>query len=393
MSKIVIIGEGDLVAAVTQTCAAFSDNFSNITLASPCIDLCDAIAQSVLQTTGAIINTATIATNNVPALTLFLKTLSPKLLINLGVVEHKLQAMEACLGAGIHYMDAIDDSLFHQVDSGYQCQWDYHQRFKQAGLTALLGAGLTPGVTNMFTAHLAKHYFDEIYDLNIIGIHCNDGDSASGIHCQSEDNLSEVLTECKHWEVNESLKHEDSLGADHFVKTPPMSKRAQFTCPEDWGEYPIYRLYHEELESLTKHFPTLKRAQFWMSFDADDTQHMIKVSRGSAVNDVGYTSEPVSREKVFVGCVITGIKSGITKTFYCYSMMKHDSCDTELEPQSISYVTGVPCMISAKMMLEEKWNKPGVFNMEQHDPEPFLREMNVHGLNWKVLELNNVLSL
>jgi saccharopine dehydrogenase (NAD+, L-lysine-forming) len=295
----------------------------------------------------------------------------------------------------------LDTANYEPLDTAkfeYKWQWAYQDKFKDAGLTALLGSGFDPGATNMFTAYVAKHYFDEIHELDIIDVNGGDHGYPFATNFNPEINIREVTAECRHWENGE------------FVTTPAMSKKAEFECPEGVGTYNIYRMYHEELESLTKHYPTLKRAQFWMSFGDSYLKHL------EVLGNVGMTGiEPVkfngqeivpiqflkqllpdpstlgprTKGKTCIGCVVKGMKDGKQKIVYIYNIKDHQDCYQEVQSQAISYTTGVPAMIGAKMILEGHWKQAGVWNMEQLDPDPFMADMNEYGLPWQVVELDS----
>jgi len=262
-------------------------------------------------------------------------------------------------------------------------------------LMALLGSGFDPGATNVFTAYLQKHCFDEIHTLDIIDVNGGDHGYAFATNFNPEINIREITAECRHWENGQ------------FVATPAMSEKRSFTCPEGVGTYNVYRMYHEELESLTKHIPTLRKAQFWMSFSDNylkhlevlvnvgmtgiepiefDGQQIVPVQFLKALLPDPSTLGPRTKGKTCIGCLATGIKDGERKTVYLYNICDHQACYEEVSSQAISYTTGVPAMIGAKMILEDKWRKPGVWNMEQMDPDPFMADMNSLGLPWRLIE-------
>lgn len=398
MSKVIIIGAGGVGGVVAHKCAQVPNVFTDIVLASRTLAKCDAIAAQVKEKYGVVIRTAQVDADNVPELAAFLKGEAPKLVINVALPYQDLTIMDACLEAGVHYMDTANYEPLDTAKFEYSWQWAYQDRFKEAGLTALLGSGFDPGATNVFTAYLAKHYFDEIHELDIIDVNGGDHGYPFATNFNPEINIREVTADCRHYENGE------------IVTTPPMSKKASFTCPENVGTYNIYRLYHEELESLNKHFPTLKRAQFWMSFSDNYLKHL------EVLGNVGMTGiEPVefngceivpiqflakllpdpaslgprTKGKTCIGVVVKGIKDGKEKIMYLYNICDHQACYAEVQSQAISYTTGVPAMIGAKAILEEKWLEPGVWNIEQFDPDPFMEDMNKHGLPWTVIELDS----
>ncbi|EMR12040.1 saccharopine dehydrogenase [Methylophaga lonarensis MPL] len=393
MSKVVIIGAGGVGGVVTHKCAQLPEVFSEIVLASRTEAKCKAIAAQLSRP----IRTAQVDADNVPELTALLQKEQPDLVINVALPYQDLTIMDACLAAGIDYLDTANYEPLDTAKFEYKWQWAYREKFEQAGLMALLGSGFDPGATNVFTAYLAKHYFDEIHELDIIDVNGGDHGYPFATNFNPEINIREVTAECRHWENGE------------FVTTPAMSKKARFTCPEEVGSYNIYRMYHEELESLVINFPTLKRAQFWMSFGDSYLKHLevlgnVGMTGIDAVEFNGQQIVPIqflkallpdpstlgprTKGKTCIGCVVKGIKDGKEKIVYLYQIKDHQDCYAEVQSQAISYTTGVPAMIGAKLMLEGKWKKPGVWNIEQFDPDPFMEDMNKYGLPWNVIELD-----
>lgn len=393
MSKVMIIGAGGVGGVVAHKCAQLTDVFTEIVLASRTEAKCKAIAAQLSRP----IRTAQVDADNVPELVALLKKERPELVINVALPYQDLSIMDACLEAGVHYLDTANYEPRETAKFEYRWQWDYQQRFANAGLTAILGSGFDPGATNLFTAYLAKHYFDDIHELDIIDVNGGDHGYPFATNFNPEINIREVSAECRHWEN----------GA--FVTTPAMSTKASYTCPEDIGTFNIYRMYHEELESLTKHFPSLRRAQFWMSFSSNYLKHLEVLEnvgmtgiepvefRGQSIVPIQFlahllpdpsTLGPRTKGKTCIGCIVRGVKDGLEKVMYLYNICDHESCFQEVQSQAISYTTAVPAVIGAKMILQGKWRQPGVWNVEQCDPDPFMEDMNRYGLPWTVIELN-----
>lgn len=398
MSKVIIIGAGGVGNVVAHKCAQQAGTFTDIILASRREEKCKDIADTIKKNTGVVIRTAQVDADKVPELTRLLKAEKPFLVINVALPYQDLTIMDACLAAGVHYLDTANYEPLDTAKFEYKWQWAYQDKFKQAGLTALLGSGFDPGATNVFTAYLAKHYFDEIQALDIIDVNGGDHGYPFATNFNPEINIREVSAECRHWENKQ------------FVTTPAMSKKASFTCPDGVGTYNIYRMYHEELESLSRYYPSLKRAQFWMSFSDNYLKHLevlenVGMTSIEAVEYEGQKIVPIqllakllpdpstlgsrTKGKTCIGTVVQGLKDGQRKIMYCYQISDHESCYSEVQSQAISYTTGVPAMIGAKLMLEKQWLAPGVFNMEQFDPDPFMAAMTAHGLPWKVVELDD----
>ncbi len=325
---------------------------------------------------------------------LLIRKVQPSLVINVALPYQDLPIMDACLETGVHYLDTANYEPKDEAKFEYSWQWAYQDKFKEKGIMALLGAGFDPGVTNVFTAYAAKHYFDEVHYLDIVD--CNGGDhgQAFATNFNPEINIREITQRGKFWENGE------------WHETDPISVREDLDYP-GVGVRASYLLFHEELESLVKHFPTLKRARFWMTFGEQYLTHL------RVLENVGMTSiEPIEfqGQKVVpleflkavlpnpgslaegytgmtcIGTYVTGIKDGKEKTIFIYNNCDHAVCNAEVGAQAVSYTTGVPAMIAASMMLQGHWMKPGVWNMEQFDPDEFMERLNKYGLPWKVVE-------
>ena len=396
MNTVLIIGAGGVGHVVANKCAQMADTFHNIHLASRTVAKCDAIATDVKSRTGRSIITHAIDADDIEATVALINSVKPQLLINVALPYQDLNLMEACLKTGVNYLDTANYEPHDVAKFEYSWQWAYQERFQQAGLYALLGSGFDPGVTNVYTAWALKHCFDEIHTLDIIDVNGGDHGKPFATNFNPEINIREVTAECRHWEN----------GA--FIHTPPMSQHQSFTCPDGVGTYEIYRMYHEELESLVKHIPSIRRAQFWMSFSPNYLKHLevlqnVGMTRIDPVIYNGMEIIPLqflkavlpnpgdlgksTKGQTCIGNIISGVKDGKRKAVYIYNICDHESCFREVGSQAISYTTGVPAAIGAKLILEGKWSGNGVFNMEQNDPDPFMEELNKRGLPWNCIEL------
>jgi len=390
MSKILIIGAGGVGGVVTHKCAMNSDVFSDITLASRTKSKCDRIAKEVREMHGVDIATASVDADNVPELAALIRDLKPKLVINVALPYQDLPVMDACLETGVNYLDTANYEPIDEAKFEYSWQWAYRERFEKAGLMALLGCGFDPGVTSVFTAYAAKHHFDEMHYLDIVD--CNGGDhgKAFATNFNPEINIREITQAGRYWLDGK------------WVEIPAMSQHKPIDYPSV-GVRESYVLYHEELESLVQNFPTLKRARFWMTFGQEYITHL------RVLQNVGMTSiVPIEYEgrqivplqflkavlpkpeelgenytgETSIGCQIQGVKNGKPQTYYVYNNCSHAACYREVRSQAVSYTTGVPAMIGAKMMLTDAWMKPGVHNVEEFDPDPFMAQLTEQGLPW-----------
>ncbi len=397
MSKVLVIGAGGVGSVAVHKMAMNSHIFSHISLASRTRAKCDAIAESVKSRTGVTIDTYEIDAEEIPALTALIEKIGPKLVVNLALPYQDLAIMEACLAAGVHYMDTANYEPRHEARFEYHWQWAYHDRFKEKGLMALLGSGFDPGVTSVFAMWLKKHKLRTIRTLDILD--CNGGDhgQAFATNFNPEINIREVTAPARHW-----LKGE-------WVETPAMTIRENFDF-EAVGPKNMYLMYHEELESLAKFLPEMERGRFWMTFGDAYIQHLTVLQNVgmTRIDPVMYQGQeiiplqflkavlpepaslgPTTRGKTNIGDIATGeaLDGSGEKTFYISNICDHEDAYHETGNQAVSYTTGVPAMIGAAMMLTGAWKGEGVFNMEQFDPDPFMDMLNKHGLPWTVREL------
>lgn len=396
MGKVLIIGAGGVGTVVVNKVAQNSDVFTDIMLASRTKSKCDAIAADIKKRTGVSIRTAKVDADIVPELVKLLHEFKPELVINVALPYQDLTIMDACLEAGVNYLDTANYEPKDEAHFEYSWQWAYQEKFRKAGLTAILGCGFDPGVTSIYTAYAAKHHFDEIQYLDIVDCNAGDHGKAFATNFNPEINIREVTQKGKYWENGS------------WVETAPHEIHKALNYPEI-GPKESYVIYHEELESLVKNFPTLKRARFWMTFGQEYLTHLrviqnIGMARIDEVEYNGVKIVPIQFLKAVlpdpgelgenytgqtsIGCRIRGLKDGVEKTYYVYNNCSHEAAYKETGAQGVSYTTGVPATIGALMFFKGLWRKPGVFNVEEFDPDPFMEQLNKQGLPW--VELHNI---
>jgi len=411
MGKIVIIGCGGVASVAIQKCAMHAEVFEEICIASRTKSKCDDLKNKLEGKTKAVITTAHVDADHVDEVAALLMKEKPAAVLNLALPYQDLAIMEACLKCGVDYIDTAnyeaedtEDPQWRAVyekrckEAGftayfdYSWQWAYRERFREAGITALLGSGFDPGVTSVFTAYAMKHYFDEIHTIDILD--CNGGDHGYpfATNFNPEINLREVSANGSYWENG------------HWVETKPMEIKREYDFPQV-GKKDMYLLHHEEIESLALNVPGVKRIRFFMTFGESYLTHM------SCLENVGMLSTvpidfdgkeivpiqflkallpdpaslgPRTVGKTNIGCIFSGIKDGREKSIYIYNVCDHQECYKEVGSQAISYTTGVPAMIGAMLVMTGIWKKPGVFNVEEFDPDPFMEALNTWGLPWAV---------
>lgn len=390
MSKVLIIGAGGVGGVVVHKCAMVSEVFTDIHLASRTLSKCEHIAREVKEMHGRDISVHQVDADNVPELVALIQKIKPELVINVALPYQDLPIMDACLETKTHYLDTANYEPKDVAKFEYSWQWAYQQRFKDAGIMALLGCGFDPGVTQAYTAYAAKHHFDEMHYLDIVDCNAGDHGKAFATNFNPEINIREITQKGKYWENGE------------WVEIDPMSIHKPIAYPEI-GERESYLLYHEELESLVKNFPTIKRARFWMTFGQEYIKHLtvlqnVGMTRIDPVKFKGIDIVPLEFLKAVlpepsslgegyqgqtsIGCQIKGVKDGQDKTYYIYNNCDHAKCYEEVRAQAVSYTTGVPAMCGAMMMLTGEWMQAGVYNVEEMNPDPFLEQVAKHGLPW-----------
>ncbi|PWE00903.1 saccharopine dehydrogenase family protein [Marinilabilia rubra] len=387
MGKVLIIGAGGVGTVVAHKMASIPEVFSEIMLASRTKSKCDAIAEKI---GGNRIKTAQVDADNVPELVDLINDFKPDLVVNVALPYQDLTIMDACLETSVSYLDTANYEPKDEAKFEYKWQWAYKEKFEEAGITAILGCGFDPGVTSIFTAYAAKHHFDELQYLDIVDCNAGDHGKPFATNFNPEINIREVSQKGKYWENGE------------WVTTEPHEIHKPLNYPEI-GPKESYVIYHEELESLVKNYPTIKRARFWMTFGQEYLTHLrviqnIGMAGIEPVKFNGMDIVPIEflkavlpnpgdlgenyKGQTSIGCRIRGLKDGKEKTYYIYNNCDHENAYKETGTQAVSYTTGVPATIGAMMYLKDLWKKPGVFNVEEFDPDPFLEELNKRGLPW-----------
>ncbi|MBQ5337262.1 MAG: saccharopine dehydrogenase family protein [Oscillospiraceae bacterium] len=390
MGRALIIGAGGVASVVVHKCCQNSEVFEEICIASRTKSKCDAL-KAKLDGGKTKITTAQVNADNVEELVALMKSYKPDICINVALPYQDLTIMDACLECKVDYVDTANYEPLDTAKFEYKWQWEYRERYEKAGITALLGSGFDPGVTGVFSAYALKHYFDEIHYIDILD--CNGGDHGYpfATNFNPEINIREVSANGSYIENGK------------WIETKPMEIKRVYNFDEV-GEKDMYLLHHEELESLALNITGIKRIRFFMTFGQSYLTHL------KCLENVGMTSiEPIMYEgkeivplqflkavlpdpaslgprtkgKTNIGCICHGVKDGKEVHYYVYNVCDHQECYKEVGSQAISYTTGVPAMIGAMMVMTGKWKKPGVHNIEEFDPDPFMEALNKWGLPWK----------
>ncbi len=398
MSRVMIIGAGGVGNVVVKKCAQVAEVFSEIILASRTVAKCEAIAAEVKQMYGVDIQVAAVDADSVAELVKVINAYQPELIINVALPYQDLTIMDACLETGTNYLDTANYEPEDTAHFEYSWQWAYQERFKEKGLMAVLGCGFDPGVTNIFCAYAQKHLYDSIEKIDILDCNAGDHGHPFATNFNPEINIREVTQEVRHWQNGE------------WVSTPAILNDE---CVHFSFDYPVagaresYLLYHEEMESLVQNIRGLKQIRFWMTFSEAYITHL-KVLQNvgmTRIDEVEYEGQKVVplrflkallpdpstlsdnyTGKAVIGCVFDGEKDGVKQKKYIYNVCDHAEAHQEVRAQAVSYTTGVPAMIGAMLMLTGEWSAPGVFNVEQLDPDKFMEALNKYGLPWQVVD-------
>lgn len=390
MGKALIIGAGGVASVVVHKCCQNSEVFEEICIASRTKSKCDALKEK-LDGGKTKISTAKVDADNVDELIALINDFQPDIVINVALPYQDLTIMDACLATKTDYVDTANYEPEDTAKFEYKWQWAYREKFEQAGITALLGSGFDPGVTGVFSAYAQKHYFDSIRQIDIVDANAGDHGYPFATNFNPEINIREVTAPGSYFENGK------------FIETEPMSIKRVYDLPEI-GPKDIYLLHHEEMESLALNIKGIEKIRFWMTFSERYLTHL------KVLENVGMTSiEPIEFEgkqivplqflkavlpdpaslgprtkgKTNIGCIFQGTKDGKERTYYVYNVCDHQECYKEVGSQAISYTTGVPAMIGAAMVMTGKWKKPGVYNIEEFDPDPFMEALNKFGLPWQ----------
>ena len=389
MGKALMIGAGGVAGVVAHKCCQNPEVFQELCIASRTLSKCDALKKK-LDGGKTKVTTAQLNADNTEEIIALIETFKPDIVINVALPYQDLTIMDACLATKVHYLDTANYEPPDTAKFEYKWQWAYKKKFEEAGITAILGSGFDPGVTGVFSAYAQKHYFDEIHTIDIVDANAGDHGYPFATNFNPEINIREVTANGSYFENGK------------FIETEPMSIKRVYNLPQI-GPKDIYLLHHEEMESLALNIKGIKRIRFWMTFSQSYLTHL------KVLENVGMTSiEPIEFEgkqivplqflkavlpdpaslgprtkgKTNIGCIFTGVKDGQEKKYYVYNVCDHQACYAEVGSQAISYTTGVPAMIGAMMVLTGKWNKPGVYNVEEFDPDPFMEALNKFGLPW-----------
>ncbi|OEE60334.1 saccharopine dehydrogenase [Enterovibrio norvegicus FF-454] len=398
------IGAGGVGWVIAHKAAQNNDVFGDITIASRTVSKCDAIIASIkgrnnLKDESRKLESRAVNADDVEALVALIKDVQPDLVINAGPPWVNVAIMEACYQAKVSYLDtsvAVDlCSEGQEVPEAYDPQWAFREKFEQAGITGILGAGFDPGVVSVFAAYAVKHLFDEIDTIDVMDVNAGDHGKKFATNFDPETNMLEIQGDSFYWEN------------DEWKKVPCHTRMMEFDFPLV-GSHKVYSMAHDEVRSMKEFIPA-KRIEFWMGFGDAYLNYFncmrdigllspnpITLQDGTVVEPLkvlkALLPDPTSLAPGYTGktCIATwvqGNKDGKARSVLIYNNADHEVAYKDVEHQAIAYTTGVPAITAALLYFKGAWKGEGVFNMEQLDPDPFLELMPSIGLDWGVEEL------
>jgi saccharopine dehydrogenase (NAD+, L-lysine-forming) len=390
MAKILIIGCGAVAGVAIHKCVQNHEVFSDVVIASRTLSKCEELARK-LNNSNVRVSAAQVDADKVENVVSLIEKHHPDVVMNVALPYQNIPIMEACIATKTPYLDTACAEVKEKAGFEYGTQWAYHDKFKKAGVMALLGCGFDPGVTSVFCTYGKKHYFDEVDKIDILDANGGDHGYPFATNFNPEINIREVTLPGRYYENG------------HWVQIPALSRKHTYLL-EEIGPRDMYLMYHEELESLAKFIPEVKRIRFYMSFGESYLRHL------RVLENVGMTSVtpimfdgrsivplqflkavlpdpatlgPRTKGKTNIGCILRGRKDGKPVAYYVYNICDHEASYKEVASQAVAYTTGVPAMIGAMLIVTKVWAGAGVFNMEQFDPDPFMDALNKWGLPWK----------
>ena len=310
MSRILIIGAGAAGRVVTKKCLMNPTTFTDVHVASRTFKRCEELKKECNDQ----IQIHELDADNVNETIKLITNVNPELVINMALPYQDLPIMDACLATNTNYMDTANYEPKDEAKFCYKWQWDYHDRFKEKNIMALLGSGFDPGVTNVFIKYASDQLFDEITNIDIIDCNAGDHGHPFATNFNPEINIREITQNGKYSENGQ------------WIEFPPMSVSKTINFP-DVGDKKAYLLYHEELESLIKHFPSIKKIRFWMTFSEQYLTYLDVLQNVgmTAIKPIQFKGQPIVpleflkevlpnpaelstnySGKTCIGCIITG---------------------------------------------------------------------------------------
>ena len=394
--NVLIIGAGAVAHVAAHKCAQHNDVLGDICVASRTQYKCDAIIDSVMRKNNIKNRSGKLFSRQINALDVsatvkLIKETNSQIVLNLGSAFVNMSVLEACIQAGVSYMDTAiheePDRVCEDPPWYANYEWKRKDRCTQRGINAILGVGFDPGVVNAYCALAVKHHFDTIDTIDIMDVNAGSHGKYFATNFDPEINFREFI---KVWTWIDRK----------WVCKPIHDEKMVYTFPVV-GKQTVYLNGHDELHSLSKNIDA-NSIRFWMGF----SDHYINVF--TVLKNIGLLShQPVTTAeglvtvplkvvkaclpdpstlaqvytgKTCIGNLTKGKKDGKEKEIFIYNICDHKKCYEEVESQAISYTAGVPVAAAAMLVAKGTWNPKTMVNVEELDPDPFIGLLDNMGL-------------
>jgi saccharopine dehydrogenase-like NADP-dependent oxidoreductase len=275
-------------------------------------------------------------------------------------------------------------------------QYTKHEEWEEKGLLALLGMGIDPGVSEVFTRYAERDLFDEIDE---VGIRDGANMTVEGYKFATQFSVWSVIEEC----LNPPVFWEQDKG---YYTAKPMSREEVFDFPEGIGPIEVVAIEHEEVINVPRWINKgLKKVDFKISLGPElmDALRML--------DDIGLSSaEPIDVKgvqvaprdvveacapdpakigpqmvgKICVGSLIKGRKDGKPREVYIYQVSDNQECMKRWNCQAVAIQTAVGPSIATELLAKGLWTGQGVLPPEAFDPDPFMERMASYGFPWGI---------
>lgn len=397
--NVLIIGAGGVAQVVAHKAAQHNDRLGDLHIASRTVAKAEAIIASVhekaaMKVPGVFAAHALDATDTGAVVTL-IKATGCQIVINVGSPFVNMPVLDACIEAGVAYMDTAiheDPAKVCETPPWYgNYEWKRREACKAAGVTAILGVGFDPGVVNAY-ARVAEGLMDSISSIDIVDINAGSHGKWFSTNFDPEINFREFTGTVYSWQK----------GA---WQTNSMFEVGQTFDMPVVGEQKAYLTGHDEVHSLSARYPQAD-VRFWMGFG----DHYINVF--TVLKNLGLLSEqpvktaegleviplkvvkavlpdpaslaPNYTGKTCIGDFVKGTKNGKPVEVLIYNVADHKDAFNEVGSQGISYTAGVPPVAAALLIADGIWDVGQMANVEDMDPAPFVTLLNTIGLPTRI---------
>ena len=276
-------------------------------------------------------------------------------------------------------------------------QFAEHERWQEAGLLALVGIGVEPGLSDVFARYAADHLFSSIREVGV-----RDGANLviEGYAFAPTFSIWTTIEEC----LNPPLVWERERG---FYTTEPFSEPEVFDFPEGIGPIECVNVEHEEVVLVPREIEC-ERVTFKYGLGEDfidvlrtlerlglDSKEPVRVGDVAiAPRDVVAAVLPDPAQlgermtgKTCAGTLVSGLdKQGAERSVYLYHVADNEETMREYGCQAVVWQTAINPVLALELLADGTWKGAGVLGPESFDAAPFLERMRVAGWDYGIAE-------